>query len=163
MWHCPNMNVTGLHWWSVNIGSGNGLRSSGNKPLPGPTLTQIRRHMVSPGHNVLISPRWHRTLSTLLQFGLTSIRYLNKWWFIVDWTSRNKLDTKWFDFYSTKWIWKCRIRNGGHFFRLQCVCIACPDIASIYHSVSVGLRFVGSRTGITALVRSRVRESWAVW
>ena len=25
LWNYPNMNVTGLHWWSVNIGSGNGL------------------------------------------------------------------------------------------------------------------------------------------
>ena len=40
-WYCPNMNVTGLHWWSVNIGSGNGLVPSGNKPLPDPMLTQI--------------------------------------------------------------------------------------------------------------------------
>ena len=31
----------GLHWWSVNIGSGNGLVTSGNKPLPEPMLTQI--------------------------------------------------------------------------------------------------------------------------
>ena len=37
----PNMNVIGLHWWSVKIGSGNGLVSSGNKPLPEPMLTQI--------------------------------------------------------------------------------------------------------------------------
>ena len=22
LWNCPNMNVAGLHWWSVNIGSG---------------------------------------------------------------------------------------------------------------------------------------------
>ena len=40
-WNCPNMNVTGFHWWSVNIGSGNGLVPSGNKPLPEPMLTQI--------------------------------------------------------------------------------------------------------------------------
>ena len=31
----------GLNWWSVNIGSGNGLVPSGNKPLPEPMLTQI--------------------------------------------------------------------------------------------------------------------------
>ena len=31
LWKCPNMNVTGLHWWSVNIGSGNGLVPSGNQ------------------------------------------------------------------------------------------------------------------------------------
>ena len=28
------MNVTGPYWWYVNIGSGNGLVPSGNKPLP---------------------------------------------------------------------------------------------------------------------------------
>ena len=38
--NCTNMNVTGLHWWSFNIGSGNGLVPSGNKPLPEPMLTQ---------------------------------------------------------------------------------------------------------------------------
>ena len=37
----PNMNVTGLHWWSVNIDSGNGLVPSGNRPLPEPMLTQV--------------------------------------------------------------------------------------------------------------------------
>ena len=41
LWNCPDMNVTGLHWWSVIIGSGNGLVPSGNKPLPEPVLTQI--------------------------------------------------------------------------------------------------------------------------
>ena len=35
------LNVTGLHWWSVNIGSGNGLVPSGNKPLPEPMLIKI--------------------------------------------------------------------------------------------------------------------------
>ena len=35
------MNVTGHHWWQVNIGSGNGLVPSGNKPLPEQMLTQI--------------------------------------------------------------------------------------------------------------------------
>ena len=40
LWNCPTMNVTG-HRWSVNIGSGNGLVLSGNKPLPEPVLTKI--------------------------------------------------------------------------------------------------------------------------
>ena len=31
----------GLHWWSVNIGSGNGLLPDRNKPLPEPMSTQI--------------------------------------------------------------------------------------------------------------------------
>ena len=41
IWNWPQMNATKPHWWLVNIGSGNGLMSSGNKPLPEPTLTQI--------------------------------------------------------------------------------------------------------------------------
>ena len=41
LWNCPDMYVTGLHWWSVDIGSGNGLMPSGNKSLPEPMLTQI--------------------------------------------------------------------------------------------------------------------------
>ena len=41
LWKYHDMNVTGLHWWSVNIGSGNGLVPSGNKPLPEPLLTKI--------------------------------------------------------------------------------------------------------------------------
>ena len=39
--NCHNVNVTGLKWWKVNIGSDNGLLPSGNKPLPEPMLTQI--------------------------------------------------------------------------------------------------------------------------
>ena len=35
------ISVTGNNCWLVNIGSGNGLVPSGNKPLPEPMLTQI--------------------------------------------------------------------------------------------------------------------------
>ena len=35
------MSVVRPSWWLVNIGSGNGLVPSGNKPLPEPMLTQI--------------------------------------------------------------------------------------------------------------------------
>ena len=41
LWNCPQTNVTEPYWWLVNIGSGNGLVQSGNKPLPEPMLTQI--------------------------------------------------------------------------------------------------------------------------
>ena len=45
------VNNAGPHWWKVNIGSGNGLVSSGNKPLPGPMLTEVhdtkRRHLAT--------------------------------------------------------------------------------------------------------------------
>ena len=51
-WTCPQMNVTGLYWWYINIGSGNSLVPSGNKPLPEPMLTQIRVA------NVITRPQW---------------------------------------------------------------------------------------------------------
>ena len=51
LWNCPDMNVIGLHWRSVNISSGNGLVLSGKKPLPEPMLNQdFCCHMVSPRH-----------------------------------------------------------------------------------------------------------------
>ena len=45
--NCPEMNTTISHLWFVNIGSGNGLEPSGNKPLPKPMLTMLydaKRH-----------------------------------------------------------------------------------------------------------------------
>ena len=41
MWNCPQVNATRPHWQLLNIGSGNGLVPSGNKPLPEPMLIQI--------------------------------------------------------------------------------------------------------------------------
>ena len=38
---CPQINVMGPHWWQVNIGSGNGLVPSCDKPLPEPLLTPL--------------------------------------------------------------------------------------------------------------------------
>ena len=35
------MNATGPYWGQVNIGLGNGLVPSGNKPLPESVLTKI--------------------------------------------------------------------------------------------------------------------------
>ena len=40
-WNCPQLIVTGYHWWYVNIGSGNGLVPSGSRPLPKLMLTQF--------------------------------------------------------------------------------------------------------------------------
>ena len=45
-------------WWEANIGSGNGVVPSGNKPLPKPMLTQIDITM-SLGHNELIQGIYH--------------------------------------------------------------------------------------------------------
>ena len=47
LWNCPEFDANGLHWWSVNIGSGNGLMPSGNEALPEPIFTHyfaIWRH-----------------------------------------------------------------------------------------------------------------------
>ena len=40
-WYCPQVNVTWLHHWRVNIGLNNDLVSSGNKPLPWPMFSKI--------------------------------------------------------------------------------------------------------------------------
>ena len=58
------VNITVRHWW-VNIGSDNGLVPSGNKPLPGPMLTQL--YTMSPyllGHNDLKSD-WRLLITNL--------------------------------------------------------------------------------------------------
>ena len=39
LWNCYQVNATTAPWSLVNIGSGNGLVPSGNKPLPEPMLT----------------------------------------------------------------------------------------------------------------------------
>ena len=41
MWNCHQVNATRPNWWSVNIGSDNGLMPSGTKPLSEPMLTQV--------------------------------------------------------------------------------------------------------------------------
>ena len=41
LWNWASVIATRPHWWTVNIGSGNGLVLSGNKRLPEPMLTQI--------------------------------------------------------------------------------------------------------------------------
>ena len=46
------MNAGGLDWWQVNIGFGNDLVSSGNKPLREPMLTKINDAMWRHGASV---------------------------------------------------------------------------------------------------------------
>ena len=38
LWNCSQVNPTEPHYWEVNVGSGNGLVPSGNKPLQEPML-----------------------------------------------------------------------------------------------------------------------------
>ena len=49
LWNCSQAIAIEYFSWHVNIGSGNGLVPSGNKPLPPPMLTQIY---------VTIWPQW---------------------------------------------------------------------------------------------------------
>ena len=64
----------GDHWWSVNIGSCNGLVPPGNKLLPEPILSQFSCHMASLGHSELnINSLWPydtRNISTGSSNGL---------------------------------------------------------------------------------------------
>ena len=46
----PGMNAREPQWWHVNIGSGDGLVPSGNKPLPESVLAKISRKL---GHKKL--------------------------------------------------------------------------------------------------------------
>ena len=70
-WDCPQNNVIGHNWWWVNIGSGNGLLSSGNKSLPEPILTEfygaIWRHWDTPSKNA----HWSTSLHIYWYFGNT--------------------------------------------------------------------------------------------
>ena len=64
LWNCPNLNVTGLYWWSVNFGSGNGLVPSGNKPLPEPMLTKsLGLHRLATKLTCLIPWMLHHRIS----------------------------------------------------------------------------------------------------
>ena len=63
------MNVTGLHWLSVNIGSGNGLVPSGNKPLTEPMLTQTTLYNASIHQGAHLS--------------LTDARLKNRDWYAI--------------------------------------------------------------------------------
>ena len=54
-WNCTQINVIGAYWWSVNMGHDDGLKPSGNKPLPKPMLTQI---CVAMRHSVLNFSQW---------------------------------------------------------------------------------------------------------
>ena len=55
LWNCPQMNVTGPHWLSVNIGAGNGFVPLSSGPLPDTILTAIFRQFASLGRNKLIN------------------------------------------------------------------------------------------------------------
>ena len=88
------MNATRPYWWSVNIGSGNGLVPSGNKPLPEPMLTKIFvDHMVSLGPNELKQCQsiinW--TIGNKLQWNFNRNQYI----FIPENVYLKMLSVKW--------------------------------------------------------------------
>ena len=51
--------------------------------------------------------------------------YLNQFWLIINWDIRNKnpvkFESKYKIFHSYKFIWKCRLQNGGHFVRWKSI------------------------------------------
>ena len=83
LWNFPNLNVTGLHWWSVNIGSSNGLVPSGNKPLPEPMLTHIS------------VTTWHQKATIMCWINFFERKYLNFHWnFIEVWMKTFEMPIK---------------------------------------------------------------------
>ena len=107
-WYCPQVNMTWLHHWWVNIGLNNDLVSSGNKPLPWPMFSKICMSLSrSERVNIFTDSRWtdwflSRGLHvTQLNFQKTKIR-VN-----VDHTSQ----------YPT---WQCRIAISSTLIRSLC-------------------------------------------
>ena len=59
LWYYPQVNMTWLHHWWVNIGLGYDLMSSGNKPLPQPMLSKICMLLSrSQRVNIFTDSRW---------------------------------------------------------------------------------------------------------
>ena len=54
LWNCPNINVAGVYWWSVNIGSGNGLVPLVTSHSWANVDPDLCDHMVSLDQNELI-------------------------------------------------------------------------------------------------------------
>ena len=71
------MNATGVYWWRLNNGSGNGLVLSGNKPLAEPMLTQI--YAAIWRQQAMMS--WERILPYLLWI----VRQYNSIYVLVPW------------------------------------------------------------------------------
>ena len=49
---------------------------------------------------------------------LTLSHFLNQCWPFIIWTNGNiamKFESKYNNFHTTKWIWKCYLQNGSHF------------------------------------------------
>ena len=58
-WYCPQVNMTWLHHWGVNIGLNNDLVSSGNKPFPWPMFRKICMSLSrSQRVNIFTDSRW---------------------------------------------------------------------------------------------------------
>ena len=94
MWNCCQINITGPDWWSVKIGSGNGLMPSGNKPLPEPCWLKYMSYGVTLPKLQWVDSLWpgdalwrHGTRPTLAQVMAccltTPSHYLNQCWLII--------------------------------------------------------------------------------
>ena len=107
-WYCPQVNMTWLHHWWVNIGLNNDLVSSGNKPLPWPMFSKICMSLSrSRRVDIFTDSRW---IDWFLSRGLHGIQ-LNfqetKIWVDVNHTSQ----------YPT---WQCRIAISSTLIRSLC-------------------------------------------
>ena len=77
-WYCPQVNMTWLHHWWVNIGLNNDLVSSGNKPLPWPMFSKICMSLSrSQRVNIFTDSRWTDRFFVVKIFGSTSMIHLS--------------------------------------------------------------------------------------
>ena len=99
LWNCNQLNATTPHWSLINIGSGNGLVPSGNKPLPEPMLTQI----IAPYG--VTGPQWVKGLTCWVLKPEYSARTSSIQWLLMPWLLV-------VPGHQQKWHWLSRI-NGG--------------------------------------------------
>ena len=63
LWNCPQVNATLYHRWLTNIGSSNGLLSSGNNPFTWANVgTDLCHHVISLDSNEFSGPHSSSTL-----------------------------------------------------------------------------------------------------
>ena len=93
-WNSPPMTFTGPYLWWINIGSGNGVVPSGNKPLPERVDPDLCHHMASLGHNKLTHCPLKDLDVILESVFFKPIYELVSWAFYVKLIPQNPIDDK---------------------------------------------------------------------
>ena len=106
----------------------------------------LKKNFLDRVTHICISQLGHHGFRLRLVTWQAPSHYLNQCSIIVNWTLRNILQWKWMSnpniFIKKKCIWKCRLQNGGHFVRPQCVNQCGQYISSTFWLFHVGGSFL---------------------